>query len=450
MKRILSAVWLIMIIFSSSLSGQGLDRLAARSAENVVRFFSDKYEVKAAVVRFENYTDLSGQAAQKYYQLFTSGLESQTVFQFDDLMVDIQQNAGAFNLTRLDKYNFLIYLRLIRHRDNIGAGIAVFSRVLDRIVHIQYLEEFMPPGEKEIFDVADYGFAGAGFDRRFEIKVDRELLAVKDEVSSAGEQWFFFLYPSRVDVYKIENEQLKKFQVINLNWGRPYWPSLTAEGRVAAFRNGETLYFAAGCNSSPRSQIFILENEQWRAAGSVDFIVFELIRLNNVDYLLGGRYEEGKNSFRDIVCLSPFNGSFSAPEPVLEKKAVPFYALDVSLAKDYSVISLLLVDKNYRIRMYGADFQEIASPEGKRGGALAVVKDSWLAFSDFSRGADKLYFNKIDGGGHQPVYQNIIEGEVLFISGGTWRQQPGFWICIKRDKGGQTDYTLQFWSENNG
>lgn len=450
MKRNVLILCITLFLIPVVAHADGLDDLSKKVSTGILDFFSGKINVRTAVVRFDNYSDLSGLAAQRYYQVVVSHLESQASLQFTDLMVHVRKERGEFNLTRLDKLNYLIYLKLVRNRDKIGTGVAIFSRTLDKIVYVKYYEELLPAAEIEFIEQTDYGFKSVGFARRIEIEAQKNLLDFKGILTRGGDYWYFFFYPHRIDIYKIENNRFRKFFNFKLNWERPYWPVLNYEGRMALFYQEDTLYLTLGTNFSPNSKIFSYSQNTFREVERLEFVPLRLVRLGDSDYLAGGQYAEAKNYFVEKLLLVPVTAGEIQKEEILLKQVPPFYSLDFSLAVAPTVEGIHLVDTDYNYRFLGSDFEEkVVEPE-RRGSALAVFKAKWLAVSDYSTGTDKLYFYKIEEGTRQLVYENTIRGEVILISGGSWQSRDGVWVYVKKNQNGRDEYSLQFWSENDG
>ena len=80
---------------------------------------------------------------------------------------------------------------------------------------------------------------------------------------------------------------------------------------------------------------------------------------------------------------------------------------------------------------------------------MSTTNGEWLAVSDYSRNTDTLHFYKIENSGLRPVYENQINGEVVFISDGVWKNAQGFWIYVKLNVKKGKEYRLQFWSKRD-
>ena len=454
---------------------QGLETLAGKVSTGILDYFTAKGEsnTRFSIIKYENFSGVTDLVAHKFYQQVAARLDGRPQALYNDLMIDFSQKKGEFNLNRIDRLDYLIYLKLIKNLDKVGAGIALFSRSLDKIVYIKYFEEEFSPGESNIYETVDYGFKGLGFSRQIEIDAEKNLLDFKNISNPAGGDereigvQYFFFYPAEIEIFETRDKQFKKIFSIKLEWGRPYYPVMDYEGKLCFFyRAGDdgspVLYLTAGSNFSPRSKVLSYKNNQWQEEGVLDFVPIKSIRLNNSEYLAGALYDEGKNYFKEKLVLVPFVAGKLDTENPLEKKVVPFYAVDFSIPSQQSrvgaesgenvenVAGVHLIDSEYNYRFYAGDFQERGPMFERRGSALAALDGQWLALSDysFSIQKDKLYFYKIQEGSKQAVYENAINGRVIFISAGSWQDRPGFWVYVEEVKNDNPVYRLQFWSKN--
>lgn len=466
MKKIVlsGSIFLFIISFLGHVGhARGIDELTRKVSDGVLNYFSGKTNIRTAIVKFENFSNLSDQAAQKFYQVLVSSLESSPPSQLahTDLMVNFHKKRGEFNLNRIDRLNYLIYIKLIKNRDKLGAGVAIFSRTLDKLVCIKYFEENVSAGDRDVYNVWDYGFRGTGFSSLMEIEADKNLLDFKtvinpDSAANAATYRYFFYYPDKIDIFVMEDNSFKKFFTYQLDWGRPYFPVLNKEGRLCLFYQNNGLYISVGSNFSPLAKIFLLKDNLWKEIAAVDFTPIKLVRINQNDYLAGACYDEGKNFFKETLVLMPFISGELDKTNRLEKR-VPFsYSIDFSTAVgeedgERPLESIHLIDRDYNYRFLAGDFEERAVEPGKRGSSLAALDGSWLAVSDYSTDVDKdkLYFYKIEEGSKRLVYENPIQGQAIFISPGAWNERRGFWVYVKRNEGNREEYRLQFWSKKN-
>jgi hypothetical protein len=465
MKRYFFVGCIFLFVVSTSGYANGIETLAQKVSKGILNYFASKNNVSTSIVKFENFSDLSDLTAQKYYQLLVANLESHPPVKFTDLMINFHKKRGKFNLNRMDRLNYLIYIKLVKNRDKLGTGTAIFSRSLDKIVYIKYVEDVLSAGDRNIYETRDYGFKSTGFSRQIEIDAEKNLLDFKSILDPDGTYRYFFYYPEQIEIFKIENNLFKKYFSFQLEWGRPYYPVMDDEGRLSLFYldgSGDSrLYLTVGGNFSPHSKIFCFQDNQWREIDTVDFVPIKLIRLNGIDYLAGARYDEGKNFFKGKLLLIPFLFGKLQRENLLEKWVPPFYSLDFSTDNQHQhpyqqeLETVHLIDTDYYYRFYAGDFEEriAATEKKKRGSSLAALDGQWMAVSDYSFTIndknDTLYFYKIEKGSNRLVYENRINGQVIFISHGTWKTRKGFWVYVKEKKRKHVEYSLQFWSKTN-
>ena len=465
-KTTLGCTFLVLFIIAVNfVNAQGLGDLAERAANSVLDYFKDKHNIKTSVITFENMAGISDLTAQKFYQLLVSKLEAANnpQFGFIDLMINFHKNKGEFNLNRTYLLNHLIYIKLTRNKNKIGAGVSIFSKIGDKIVYIKYVEVLFTAWEKDIYNTTNYGFTAAGFSKIIEIEANPGLLDFKTVRDQNGLLDFLFYYPEKIEFHRLNENRLDKFLSYNLNWAPPYYPVMEYEGKLSCFIEDGIFYVTAGANFSKTAKLLVFKEEPWNKdnirESTVDFVPFKRIELNNTYYLAGARYAVGKNFFENTLILIPFqSGQFVIESGTyLEKEVPPFYSLDFSTDKDTNALQAVhIIDRDYRYRFLTDNFEQMTvEEEEERGGSLCSLDGQWLAVSDFSRGNDRLYFYKIEGGSRQLVFQNHISGEIVFISNGQWKAARGFWVYVKKQKTipdtntTATEYNLQFWSKKS-
>ena len=219
------------------------------------------------------------------------------------------------------------------------------------------------------------------------------------------------------------------------------------EGRLLLFRSGPSWLMAAGNNFSPYAQVLALRDGQWQEVRRIDFVPCRAIEMNQRPYLVGGRYERGRNFFADKIYFLPFGDAEDKAE-AYEKKSLPAMALDFS-TQEGRLQALHLIDRDYNYHLYTADFEEKTPLPEKKGASLAALGGEWLAVSDHTRSADQLFFYDIRGGGQKLAYTAKIQGEIRFISAGTWQKTKGFWTGVWQDADGMERLLVQFWGKGN-
>jgi hypothetical protein len=448
--KIKPAVFLLVLVcFLNPVFGEGIDRLAGKIADAISDSLQESRQKKASIVRFENFSDLSDQSAVKFYQILVSKLEQRGTIHFVDLMINFHNGNGTFNESAAGDVQFPVYLKLIRHVDKIGAGVVVFSRIQDRVIGLKYSEESISKGEVNILDTRSYGFREMGFTKMTEIDVDATLLDFKTVKDLQGDERYYFLYPHKIDVFGVIQNRLTKLLSVDLEWGRPYYPAIKPEGKLLVTYHDNKGYLAVGTNFSPRARLFAIEELQWQELGKPDFIPVRLATINQEVFLLGIRYAMGRNYFQDKIVVAPFVDGQLVSQRQYEKQISPHYAIDFSIAGG-QLGSVHMVDREYNYQFFGPDFEPATTGVNRRGSALAALKDQWVAVSDFSEATDrdKLSFYRIDKTSRQLVYEKTVDGEIQFITSGSWKTGEGFWIFLKKPMPYRPDYKLQFWKKN--
>jgi len=440
-----------LILFSllyTTIIAQGFTKLSDRTANHIIDFFKDKHNVRFAINKFDNFTELTDLGIQKFYQLLLSQIEKVPKIEFNDLLISFSKNKGQFNLNRLSRLTYLIYLKLIRNKNKLGVGIVIYSRVADKIVSIKYIEEIINEGDKNILNTIDYGFRGSGFSKIIDIKVYKNLLDCQTIKDSNDDYKHFFFYPNKIETYKIEENSLKRYFSFQIKWGRPYYPVLEYEGKLSCWLQGKTIYVTAGANFSSHTKVFTYYNGEWKEIKKIDFVPFKNLQINNETFLAGARYETGKNYFKNELLFVSIDSEKFAIKNHFRREVPEFYSLAFS-KKNGNLDSIHLIDRDYKYHFFTSNLEKGTTSEKLFGSSLSSMQANWLAISDYSKNTDRLYFFKIENGIQRFIYENKINGEIIFISDGTWKLSPGFWVYVKLSKRDINSYRLQFWSKMN-
>lgn len=455
---IIALVSCLFFAGARTVSGRDFSGLAQASAENILEFLAGQRNVNAAVIKFDNKSGVSDVAAQKFYQLMVSRIEADGTIGFTDLMINFQKNRGVFNLNRTHSVNYTIYIKLTRNQANIGAGIAIFSKRLDKTVFIKYLEASYRPGERDMFETVTYGFEASGFSRVVELEAKPGLLDVKLLMDSGGRQVFLFFYPNEIEGYTAGGTRLNRLFSRGLTWDSPYYPVQEPEGKLTVIDGGDKQYVSVGGNFTKGARLLVFTGVGLENVSMLGFLPFRLIDLNGSRYLAGARYAVGKNFFRNQLVLVPFSDGQAVENEELVKEVPPFFSLDFSLAPGtFTLNSVHLVKRDYRYIYLADNFEPLpVEEEGQRGASLCALGNRWLAVSAYAEGNDSLYFYNIEDGNRRLAYESKLDGQVVFISEGSWKAAHGFWVYVKRSVGtrgrnlpGKTVFTLQFWSKKD-
>jgi hypothetical protein len=447
MKKAIGSL-LLFIAFSAGAWGQqGADALVAESSAYLAAFFKDKFDVRVAIVRFENESELGDLAMQKIYQMLVSRLEGEKNIRLADLLVDFTDGRGEFNLSQADSLGYLLDLKLIQNKSKTGLGLTVFSRLQNRIVAVKYFEKALSKGEMDLLQTRDFAFSALGFSKLLEFESKKNLMDIQSIAGADGRMQYFFYYPDEIIIYLANETRLEKHFQFKLKWSRPFYPVLHPEGKLLLFRSAQDLMLTAGNNFCPYSQILAFREGQWQEAGQVDFVPFRLVSMNQNPYLVGGRYEEGRNFFKDRVYFLPFAMPIDATG-AYQKKTCPAMAMDFSAAAG-QMQAVHVIDRDYAYRLFNSGFEEMKPLAERKGASLAALDGEWLAMSDYTRASDQLFFFAIRDGGLSPVYTGKVSGEVQFIAAGNWQEARGFWVGVLQAADGMERLLVQFWGKRD-
>ncbi len=448
MKKVIVSLLLLFFIQGAAAWGQqNAEALVDESAAFLKTFFAARFDVRVAVVSLENDSELSDTAMQKLYQMLISRLESEKNIRVSDLLLNFAAGRGEFNLGRVDELQYLLDLKLIQNKSRTGLGLTVFSRLQDKIVAVRYFEKNLSPGEMAYLNTRNFAFSELGFSKLLEFESKGNLMDIQSTPNGDGQEQYFFYYPDEIVLYLASETRLEKSSQFKLEWTRPVYPVLHYEGRLLLFAFQQTLVLTAGGNFSPTAQVLAFRDNQWQALPKIDFVPCKFLVLNQNPYLVGARYEEGKNYFKDKICFMPF-ADLADRSGVYEKKAYAAMALDFSV-QEGQLQAIHLIDRNYTYHMLTSEFEEKSPLIEKKGASLAVLGGEWLAMSDYTRAADQIYFYDIRGGGQRPVYTAGVPGQIQFIAAGVWQKSRGFWAGIRQKKDDQERFLVQFWGKRD-
>jgi hypothetical protein len=448
MKKAIGALLMFLAFAASGLAQQGAEALINDSAAYLATFFKNRFDIRVAVVRFENDSELSDPAMQKIYQMLISKLENEKNIRVSDLLLNFTGGHGEFNLSQAGDLDYLLDMKLIQNKSQTGLGLTVFSRLQDRVVAVKYFEKPLAPGEMEWLNTRSFAFSELGFSMMLEFESKKNLMDIQSSpAGDGGPAQYFFYYPDEIIIYQANGTRLEKSSQFKLKWTRPFFPVLHYEGRLLLFRSGQSLLLTAGNNFSPTAQVLAFRDGQWQEARKVDFVPLRYIELNQSPYLAGARYEEGRNFFKDKVYFLPFSDP-TDKTAAYEKKILPAMALDFSV-QGGKMQALHLIDRDYGYHLYTAEFEEKTPLGEKKGASLAALDGEWLAVSDHSRSSDRLFFYDIRDGGQKLVYTAKIPGEVQFLSAGTWQNAKGFWAGVRQSADGLERLLVEFWGKRD-
>jgi hypothetical protein len=447
MKKAISSLLLFLSIGAIGLCQQGAEALIADGGAYLSTFFKDKFDIRVAIVHFENNSELSDLAMQKMYQMLVSQLENEKNIRVADLLINFTNGRGEFNLNQSGDLDFLIDLKFIQDKNKTGLGLTIFSRLQDKIVAVKYFEKSLSKGEMEYLNARNFAFPEMGFAKLLEFETKKDLMDIQSIVAADGQEQYFFYYPDEIIIYLAKETRLEKHFQFKLKWARPFYPVLHYEGKLLLFWSGPVLILTIGGNFSPTAQVLALRDGQWQEMQNIDFVPFKYVVLNQNPFLVGAHYAEGRNFFKEKIYFMPYGDPADKTE-AYEKKTYPAMALDFS-TQEGQLQAVHLIDRNYDYHLFTAEFEEKSPLPEKKGASLAALGGEWLAVSDHTRTSDQLFFYDIRAGGQKLVYTEKISGEIQFISAGTWQDTKGFWAGVLQQTDGVERLLVQFWGKRN-
>jgi len=447
MKKVTLSLLILFLYPCLSFSQSSAEALVQNGADHLRAFFLNQADARVAIVQFENYSELTDLAMQKIYQMLTARLENDKKIKISDLLINFANGRGEFNLSKVNELDYLLYLKFIQNKSKTGLGMAIFSRWQDKLVWTKYIEENLGKDEMEFLDAKNFTFPDLGFSKLTEFETKKNLMDIQSINSAEGQTRYFFYYPDEIVIYLAKEERLEKQSSFKLKWTRPFYPVLNFQGKLLLFTCKQELILTAGGNFSSYAQILTFSNNGWLETAKIGFVPFKQLIFNQNPYLVGVRYDEGKNYFRDKIYFMPFSDP-TVISGIVEKKAFPAYAIDFSTYEG-QLQGIHLIDRNYNYHLLTGDFAEKTPESAKKGASLAASEGEWLAVSNYSRQTDQIFFYDIKAGGQRLVYTGKIAGEIQFITAGIWQTVKGFWVCIQSPQDDYGRSVLQFWGKRN-
>ncbi len=446
--------WVIFfLLFILKLSVFSQEKYLEKTVENlsgsVSSFLQDKRNPTLSVVSLKNATNLSDNAVQKIYQLIVFRIESNPKIKFKDSMLSFVDGIGKFKINRNRGLRYLMSLNIIRNKSKIGIGLTLYSVNLDKMVFTKYLEWDAIQGEIKFLNIQENKFNDFGFEKIIEIGSKKGLLDMKTRINEKGDLLYHFYYYDRIQIFKKENNVLQKKNVIELVLDKGYSPAIEPEGKLFFFNHDGNKFMVLGNNYSSKSSVFSLTDNVWKLYSKIDFIPFEIFKRNGERYFIGGKYEYGKNYFKNKLILKSINGVINNSNDEYFKSIKKFYSISF-LKEGDKINSMYTIDTNYNFINYGSNFEVLGDDKGGNGFALSNLDNKWIIKTAFSTGKDKLRFFKINEIEANPKYEKNVEGEILFVNEGKWNDNVGVWIYLKTKIHSYFNYKLQFWSKKNG
>jgi len=450
MKKKTLFFFIILLINITLFSKSSIDLLTEKASNSINEFFKKKYDVNYTIIGLKDYSNIDKEVLSQFYQLLVSKLENIQNTKFYDLLVSIEDNESIFNLksVELKKINYFLSLKVIRNYNKLGLVISVFSKILDKVVFLDYIEVNYKKEEEDYFKTINYVFKRVGFSRIVELNVKKGLLNVSSFLMPDGVVRYFFLYDKKIDIYQYNKNRLIKIFTLKIKWKRPFYPNLERIGNIKSFQYKKVFYLILTINSYPYSIVYSFENNEWKLKDYIKFNIIDVVNFRNTIYLIGSNFVFGKNYYNGKIFYLPFKNNHFLKNEILTKNIAPFYSLGIDNNEEY-IKSYFVINKDYLLNVLSNNLEIISNSDNKLGAELSVLKGKWLVTSFYSNIKDKLLFYKIDDSSYVKKYEENLNGIVKFISSGYYKLLKGFWVYLKIEKNNEINYSLQFWSKQN-
>ncbi len=427
------------------INSQGIQVLSEKIHNNITDFFKEMRGVNYSIIKFEDSFKFTDLELQRFYNLIVTKLEESDKDHFFDLATGFNNGRGNFNLNRISRINYYITIKIINNMGNLGAGILIYNRNLERVVSVKYVEVSVDKNEIEILSTKDPGLANREYLKMNDIRISGNLLSV-DSFLIDGTDNIFFLFPERIDVYTLENNTIKKINSVKIRWGRPFYPSIEMEGNIFVYSENSQIYVFAGSNFSKYSHVFKFNENKLGQLSKLDFSVFDIVSINGKIYMAGFNYDFGKNFYNGKLYLKSFNASNLSSGEIFIKKIPDFYSASF-YKKGVNFQALFLIDKNYNMRIFTDKVSDSKRIDRKYGSAIAVLNDL-IVVSDFSKANDRIKVLGINADSSTPIFDKEIFGSIKFIKEGKVGKYKGFWMLVKNNGEVSEKSKLQFWRKD--
>ncbi len=433
-------VTILLQVVSAVAYCDGVDKLSKRVTDSLTEFFRNRQNTNATVVRFENRSTLEGIGAMRFYQLMVSDIEAGKTFNFKDTLKGFNGKDGEFRNSTDTQFH--IWIRLTSPPGKLGVGVVIFSKLTDRIELLKYFEENLNREELSILQIEKFGFERSGFGKAFTVNFNEKILDAAS-INYGGGEFLFVLKKKYVEIWTNVASNLKRSHRTIINYSFPEVPAIEEEGVITVFPAGNRMIVYAGTNFSRDVYVWSFDGQDMMSMGKSGFIPLKSCNIDNRNMAVGIKYDAGFNWFINELYLSPFENGIVDNKSIYKKKVPEFYSMACAQSGN-EFHGVHLVDRDYNLRHFDANFQEIEGENAKAGGSLDLVADTWLVTSSYSDGTDKLSFYDI-GKYNREVYSNRFDRSIKGIRSGIWKGKNGVWVRVENgDKS-----KLEFWSKTN-
>lgn len=405
-----------------------------------------------AVVDFKDNSYLSDLEAQTVYQLLAMNLEQSGRVVFRDLMVDFSSGRGHFNYSKSEGVRYSLYLVILDTADGIALAASVRLVESAELVGLVYRKARINP---EVFwavsqTVNPSASAAMILSSQESYRIDNSIFSVFQDLTKE-DGGLYALSPDFLLVWRNLMPNQGPAEKMPLTWPYPRTPSIENEGKINSFTVAGQAYLALGSNFSSHSLIVPLGRAERKILTTLPFIPFLTAVMGEAQYLIGGRYIPGTNSFDGVLhflSLESWNPDTDSTVSTAQKRMDPFYDLTVSLGEDRRLNAVYSVGDAYSLSMRDSEWNPLIPQQTApiSGASMTALEGKWLLTSGTEVEGDSLILYDIEDSGLRHIGSVRVQGRIHSLTQGKINGQSGVWLIRhERDSTGRKLTWLDFW-----
>lgn len=412
-KHFLLGFFLILTIVLNS-RGADFNELVSNLTDKVTLGLDFTESRTVCVFEFVSLSPRSPSYLQNLYQLFLASLERKLKenILIEDEVVGFDENVGYFNLSEEKVYDYLFSLTYMEKEGKMSLSLKVFDgKEPERIIAFFYSSIPLNLDEIELIEKPisrHFSFLSSLYEPLY-------LPFSPLDVKFLKENSLVFLTEKKLLFYEIEGERLKISQELNLNWQKPIFYSQDLAGRIYFELINDIPVILADSSLSSSVIFFSFKNNQWFPEVPLQYIPLEKINIGNKNLLLGVKFREGMNHFKEKIALIESSSIVNDNQGIIqETKLVPFY--DIIALKDEKgrFFGIYIIDTNGKLRFFNRFFRELKIPEFKVGDRLISI-GNYIICSKFGRDEEDSIL--VISGRERNIIQEIpLKGHVISMA----------------------------------
>ncbi len=404
-------------------------------SQTIDLFFSSEKKPLVTFNYFENFSFLKNEELIKYYQLFAAVLEKKNRLLFKDNLLEFSGQKAFFNTQEQLRADFLLGLKFIQSGTKLGLGLEIFRRSKRQLVLFKYFEKELTAGERELLSFRSSPLLEDEFFEIQNFTLFEEILDVFT-LKTEAQTLLFFLMADKIEVYKWENDRLKRVSFVNFSFEKVFLPAQIAEGKICFIQAGDKNYLAVGLNFYPDVFLFTVTGQgEIRFDAAISFLPLSSVKIGSQDYWLAVKYETSKNFFSNRLYFV----NQSNQDEILKKENEPFYALAI-IKKSSAEWSMFYINIDNRLKMINESWQSALEFAVKAGNFLDLGESNYLFLHEVEGEADFLKVYRYNESSLQLIAGRKIDGELRMLRCG-WLDGAGIWVMVEKNR----KKSVQFW-----